>query len=111
MKIVSLAFFVKIFNLNKEDLSWGFAYTPQAEKMATAIIIKNKPFYVDVEAGKLKRHYRRGAQKVKLLPAKLTQKGKRYYLSHKSGYCELHLSFTATDLKNLYADRCDITNI
>lgn len=112
MEITSLAFFAKIFNLNEEDLSWGFACTPQAKvQIAIAIIIKNKKFYVDVEEGKLKHYHQRGAKQVKLFPAQLTKKGKRYYLVYKSQDCELHMSFTATDLKNLYADRCDVTNL
>ena len=110
--LVSLAFFAKIFNLNEEDLEWAIAYTPQAEQqIAAAIIVKNKKFYVDVEAGKLKHHYKRGDKKVTLSPAKLNKKGNRYDLCHKTADCELHLEFTATDIKNLYADRCDVSNL
>ena len=112
MDIVSLAFFAKIFNLNEADLSWGFAFASQQEKhMTTAIIVKNKQFYVDVEEGKLKRYYQRGTKQVKLFPAQLSKKGNRYYLVYKNKGCELHMSFTATDLKNLYADRCDVHNL
>ena len=108
-KLVCLGFFAQIFNLKEEELSWGMAFTPNLyPQLAVAIIVKNKKFYVDIAQQKLIRIRKRGENKVTLFPATLKQKGNNFQLLCSIEGKRSEISFTKTDIKNLYATRCDL---
>ena len=112
MELVSLGFFAQIFNLKEENLSWGFAFTPYKHpQLVIAIIVKNKNFYVDITKQKLIRIRKRGENKVTLFPATLKQKGNNFQLLCSIEGKRYEISFTKTDIKNIYATRCDLSEL
>ena len=112
MELVSLGFFAQIFNLKEENLSWGFAFTPYKHpQLVIAIIVKNKNFYVDITKQKLIRIRKRGENKVTLFPATLSKRRNKFLFKSDADGCKIEMLFKKTDIKNIYATRCDLSEL